>query len=552
MFALIGGGVFAVRNALQEEWRREAFLPELEERVRQDPADARSLALLAARMAEAKEYTTATAICEKAVGAGIREPALWLTWASCFAAANDLNKARAVLQLAVGSGKCQPSGPAREALSRLQAPLAEAERTGQTSDPTAIASVISPDGIRPLVALYASGSFLNPVMNYRQKSDPERGGFSSRQRQALAKPDDPLAQARWVQALSKNRRLPEAETESRRLVTRFPDSPEIRLAYGDALFQGKIFAKAGLQYKAALSLRPDWLPALKGLGAVAVEKSLFRLAIENYEKAVKFAPNDVDAWIGLGRAHLQQAFRMDRALESFRNAERLAPNRTDFYPYYADALTFTYHADEAETILRRRLAAAPEDARSRYLLANIILNGKADNARIAEAEEHLRTSLKIEPNVPVVKIRLAQLLLDRADASSAADAGILLVEALEGDPRNILAVRLLAQAYQRIGKIDKAKETREQADQLAKYITEVSRLEDLERNRPDDISVHRALRDLYTRNDEPDKAKRQEEMIYMLENHPEAAKRGLSTLMEAATKTGQVSGETKPPGMNAP
>ena len=538
-FALSVASIAALRHAGRENLRREAYLPELESRAKSDPSDGRTLALLAGRLAEAKEYPAAARMAEQAAGAGIQEPALYLTWASCFAAAGDNARARGVLQLAISSGRCQPSGPARDALRRLEDLLLTAERGGQPPSPEAVAAAISPQGTRPLIALYTAGSFLNPFYARRQESDPEHSGFTFRQQAATQLPDDPLTQARWVDALCKNRRLPEAESWGRQLVQRFPDSPEVHLAYGDVLFLGRIYAKAGLQYKAALSLRPDWLPAVKGLGAVGVEKTLYRLAIDNYEKAVKLAPNDADAWIGLGRAHLQQAFRMDRALEAFRTAARLAPERTDFYPYFADALTFNYHADEAEAILRRRLAVAPEDARSHYLLAALLLNGKADAARIVEAENHLRLSLKLEPNAPVVKVRLAQSLLDHGDADSASDAGILLVEALEADPRDVVALRLLAQAYQRIGKPEKAKEVRAQAENLALYAAEVGKWEDQERNRPDDIAIHQTLMQLYSQNGEPEKAKRQEEMIYMLQHYPDAAKRGLSVLMDAATKTTQ-------------
>jgi cytochrome c-type biogenesis protein CcmH/NrfG len=333
----------------------------------------------------------------------------------------------------------------------------------------------------------------------------------------------------------RNRRLREAEAVARRAVEIAPHSPEAHLTMGDVLFTGGVFAKAGLEYKEALRLRPDWLPARIGLGNVAVEKRLIPLAVEMFEKATQQDPRSVDAWIGLGRAYYNQRLRWDKAMAAFQTAARLAPGRTDFYPYYSDALRTNYRFHEAEQVLRRRIAAQPNDARSHYLLALILLDSQRSPAREVEAEQAFRTSLRLEPDAPATRVRLAQLLLGRS-RTDWPEAAALLERALADEPRDPLAMSLLARAYRRLGRVREAEAAERQAAKLSAYAQQVAQLEAEENQNPLNVAVHRKLAALYERGGELNKARQQREMIYMLEHHNEAAARGLAAL-KAATES---------------
>jgi tetratricopeptide (TPR) repeat protein len=349
---------------------------------------------------------------------------------------------------------------------------------------------------------------------------------------AREEPKNLAAQILWARALVQNRRLPEAEAVARMAVALAPNSPEARLAMGDVLFQGEVYGKAGLEYTAALKSRPDWLPALIGLGNVAVEKKLLRLGLQTFEKATRLAPENPDAWVGLGRAHYNQKFRFDKALEAFERARRLAPARTDYFPYLSDTLRANYRLEEAEAVLRQRVAAAPTDARGHYLLALTLLDDRRTPEREVEAERLLRTSLQLEPRATASQARLGQLLLEKGKA---AEAVSYLEEALGGDPYNARALSLLARAYRQSGDREKARIAQQQSAVLARYTQRVQALEDEEHSNPLDIEVHRKLATLFLEGGEVEKARKQQEMVYMLENHRRDAERGLKALNAATT-----------------
>lgn len=518
--AVIGG--FSLSSAWTRTTLREAYLPDLEAQARRSPDDADLLALLGGRLAEAKEYGAAEQALEKAAGDGALDASVWLTWAACDAALGQNLRAGAVLRL----GRRH-----RGAAPAIRAALDRCRSLGPASPPALLAQAICPQGPAPLLQVYAGGSFLNPLMEWWGRRHPAQSGFATRQRWARTRPNDIPVQILWVDALTRNRRLGEAEQTAQRLVLLAPNSPETHLALGDVLFAGGAAIKAGLQYKECLRLRPDWVPAEIGMGKVGVEKKLIPLSVTMFERATKQAPDSPEAWIGMGRAYLNQRLRLDKSLTAFQTAARLSPNRTDFYPYYSDTLVSTYHPDQAEALLRHRLRDDDTDARSHYLLALILLNNNPTPARQAEAETELRTSLRLAPNVPAAKVRLAQVLLDQ---SKYHDAGNLLVSSLQDDPYSPLAASLLARAYLGLGRPDQARKAQKLSVQLSTYTQATAELESKEEANPIDPALHEKLAALFHKGGQQEKADREAQMAYLLRTHKEAATKGLNTLTSAS------------------
>ncbi|GAB4452997.1 MAG: hypothetical protein OHK0029_04910 [Armatimonadaceae bacterium] len=532
------GMVRLVQASWQDTWRREAYLPDLEQHVRRHPQDGPALALYGARLAEINRYVQAAEVLELAIRAGVRHEAVWRAWASCMAAAGNVQAALDALNAALQPGGADNHAPIRLALEKVRA-------LGDNPAGIQVAQIISPQETTELNSLFGRGSFLNGYSDYLASRNPEESGFTYRMREAKAQPDDLPVQLRWIEALRKNRRLRDAETVAVRLVQKFPDSAEAHLAYGDVLYDGGLTGKAGIEFRKALTLKADLLPALLGLGQVAVDRKLIAVAFECFEKATELAPKNADAWIGLGRAHANLGLRWDKALEAYEKAKQLVPERTDFYLYMSDALRAQYKPEEAETIIRARIADAPNDARAHYLLAVVLMDDTKKQDQFAEAEAALQESLRLENNAPIVKTRLARLLLDKEEDEAAADAGILLLESLDQAPNEIETLRLLARAYQRIGKPEKVREVQKQLVAVTAWIEKVRALEEQEVARPQDIEVHRQLAVLYAEGGEPEKAKRHEEVIYMLTHYPEQARKGVQTLVDATSRFGFATGDEK-------
>jgi type IV pilus biogenesis/stability protein PilW len=81
----------------------------------------------------------------------------------------------------------------------------------------------------------------------------------------------------------------------------------------------KDLPKAEAMYQRAISLRPSFAEAYRGLAMVQVERGKWKESVRTLEKMVKIAPFHARGWMDLGRLYL----RLDhpgKALEAFRSA----------------------------------------------------------------------------------------------------------------------------------------------------------------------------------------------------------------------------------------
>ena len=496
--------------------------------ARQSPLDGRTLALLGARLAAVGDYREAARRFEQAIRAGNLDDAVWRGWAASRAAMGDSEGAKKALELGL-----QPAGPTDKAA--LTAAWNTLKALPGDVSPLKKAAAVSPDGPPHLIERYGSGGIFNKMSDYLASRRPEISGLPYREKFAADHPGDLTAQLLLADGLRRMRRLNEAEALAKKAVDGNPKSPEAHKTYGDILFEGGAITKAGVQYKAALDLRPRWLPALIGFGNVGVEKKFIQIALNCFQEATKQAPNNADAWIGLGGAYLNQDMRIDEAIKAFEKAKALTPERTDYFAHFSDALRARYRFDEAESLLRQRLADSPDDARVHYLLAIALLDDKQSQERTKEAEAHLRKSIAIQPNAPVARIRLARILLDKGTPDDAADAGLLLTESLEANPNEPEALRLLIRAYQGIGNPAKAKSTQVELLRVTQFVEKMRSLEENETSHPYDMAVHEALARTYDEAGRTDEAQRQREIAFMLKNYPAKAKRGLKALIDATS-----------------
>lgn len=507
-------------------WRetalREAYLPQLEEMARRDPADERVLALLGVRLAQAKEFPEAAVNLQRAAAAGADDPSVWLTLAGCYAAMGDVNKAMAALRL---NARQKSSAPQMEAALKRCAALKEASAAE-------IANAICPDGFEPVVEIYGAGSILNPLAEWQGRRDPEHSGFATRQKWVREQPKDVPVLVLWSRALMRNRRFDKAETNIDKALKLKPKSLEANLVLADLRFEAGLFGTALVQYKKCLDIEPNFVPALIRGGECAVQQKLRLLPVQWLEKAVKLSPDSADAWVGMGRAYFNQGQRYDKALQAYQTAERLAPERTDYFHRYAEMLRINYRYDDAIALLRRRLAADPADASAQYLLATHLLDNKQSPATVSEAEQLLRKSTTAAPDVAAPQVRLGQLLLEQDRPQDALE---FLQNALTLDPHNFNAATALARAYRRVGNMTEFRLATKNAEGLGEYLKARESLEDKERQQPENMEVHQQLAELYTTGKETEKAQRQLDMLYMLKNHPEEARKGIKALHNATT-----------------
>lgn len=510
--ALLGALILALALGLRlaDDWRqaerREAYLPELEAQARRSPYDGPLLALLGARHAEAHEQRRAALALRRALAAGEQRPEVWQILAAALAATGDRPQALAALR---AGRQALPGAAALEAAWTRVAAL------GPDPEPPTLAQAIAPDGPQPLVAAYTRPGLLSGLIAWRGRR-PEQSGFSTRQEWARQRPDDAQAQRLWALALVRNRRLPEAADAFRRALALAPRSPRLRLDYAEALSNGGLPQKAGPEYIAALALRPDWLPALLGLGRNSLRLDL-KSAQPAFRRATQIAPGSPEAWIGLGRAALSHRADIRESLQAFQTAAALAPQRTDFYTDYAEALRQDHRFDEAEALLRQRLRAAPDDALAHYRLGAILLENRSTAARLAEAEAETREALRLRPRAALAHVQLGKLLLGAGKTGEAADA---FQAAIAADPHEITARRLLSQVYGRLGQPERAAQVAARATELFDAHQRINVLENAKEQQFLDPALREELVRLYRRTGEADKEAQEREMLRMLRQDP--------------------------------
>jgi len=515
---LLGGGAFnAFLQAREATQLREAYLPELEERAHSEPTNGPLLAVLGGRHAEAGDFATAARTLERAVAAGETGSDVWLTWAAALAAADERERSAAVLKAALK----QPL-----ARAAAQAALERCKPLPATATAQELARAISPDGPSAFVARRTPASPLSPLF------PPQ--GFATRQAWAKESPNDPQRQRLWAEALLKNGRYLEAGTVAEALLKTNPKDTRAQLVMAEAHRLSGAIARAGLEYTAILKEQPNLLEAQLGMGRVALEKSLYPIALEVFTKATQNAPENPDTWIGLGRAHYNQRLNFGAAVDAFEKAKKLAPQRTDFSLSFANALRAIFRWDDAEKLLRERLADIPEDAECHFQLATVLLDRNRTPEREAEAEKLLRRSLELEPRAVASMARLGSLLVRQNKPKEA----IPLLEAvIADDVYHVAATKDLAQAYRQSGRLKEAKEAQESFAQLTQYIEQRNFLDDQLRREPLRADLHEKLAALLTQGGERDKAKLHKDAAFLLRKDPTKAARGLAALNRALAST---------------
>ena len=519
--AVVALAAGALNGAWQRTRLRECYLPELEARARRSPADAPLLALLGARLMEASELDAAADALRRAAAAGDNTDEVWLSLAATNAARGQRGAALGDLALAQQTHGDAPA---------LRAAQARVQALPPGAAGAALTQALCPQGPQAILGTHAAGSFLNGAQEWWGRHHPESSGYATRQDWVAQQPEDAQALRLWGLALERNRRLPEAGAALERAVAQAPRSPQAHLALAHYLGQTEVLGRAISEYLVCLKLRPDWLPALLGLGDVAWLHHQNKLASDTYQAATRVAPRSIDSWVGLGRADLTLRYYLPKSLQAFGTAAQLAPERTDFYPSYGDALRRAGRWDEAETLLRRRRAAAPEDADCHFFLSLVLMDSRPSPTRNAEAESELRTCLRLTPGLVAPNIFLAQLLMQRGATEEAAGH---LEEALKADPYNVNALRRLAQIYRQLKRQELSDEVMARAASVSRDQESILSLQPIERAKPLSVQVHSQLASLFARIGRPDLARNERQTAGLLQTRPKETAADLARIRQS-------------------
>ncbi len=468
---------------------------------------------------EAGEYSGAADALRQAIADGESTELVWRELAANTAAAGDGKRAVADLHLALRTFPNSFS---------LQNVLAQVHVAGPAASAETLAKAIAPEGPALLRERYAAGSRLNGLSEWLGRQNPEASGFATREAWAHQEPDNAQVQRLWGEALRRSRRSAEAGPVLIYALSLAPSSPAANLAYASVLEEQHQYPQAMTAYLNCLKLRPDWLPALLGMGHAAISIDLPKYGVPAYKRATEIAPTLAEAWIGLGRASSLEPDLIGSSVVAFQKVRQLAPARTDYATDYAAAVIKAGQADagptsptaDALSLLRSRVAAVPGDSLTHYLLGTMLMRGAATATSQAEAEMQTRKALELSPDNPLSEIQLGRILLGKNDVPGAV---ALLTRALAATPDNVPALRTLAQAYARSGQPVLSAHISAQALALTAVNTQIKVLRDRERANQLDAAVHEQLAALYHQKGSEREAQTERSMAALIRKDPQAA-----------------------------
>ncbi|GHB17976.1 hypothetical protein GCM10007094_02090 [Pseudovibrio japonicus] len=117
----------------------------------------------------------------------------------------------------------------------------------------------------------------------------------------------------------------EAEPYARRLVQEIPGSAAALSLLGDALSAETKAEAATLNYRAALRIDPEYVPALLGMAKLLIIRKKSEEALETLEKAHDLQPRNVEVLIAMGHAYMLDE-NHSSAVESFELAHACEPD----------------------------------------------------------------------------------------------------------------------------------------------------------------------------------------------------------------------------------
>jgi tetratricopeptide (TPR) repeat protein len=244
-------------------------------------------------------------------------------------------------------------------------------------------------------------------------------------------------------------------------------------------------------------------------------------AEETYRQAISIDPQQAAFYVALARIQVFNG-NPEAAASSAQDALLIDPNSAQAHAAYAWALDFQggeENLTKAREEIERALQIDPNSALSQAYLAEILMDSNPENyrealdaaqravqidANLLEAHRALayvwestanyqnamlsyETALRINPNLAILHISMGNMLLNQGDTNGAISSYL---QASQLAPTSVEPLRLIAQAYARVGDFGKASQYAETAVGL----------------RPADPRLHGDLGRMYYKNNDIDQA----------------------------------------------
>ncbi|MEX2260976.1 MAG: tetratricopeptide repeat protein [Bryobacteraceae bacterium] len=255
-----------------------------------------------------------------------------------------------------------------------------------------------------------AGDLLAPLAERQEKEsrNPYRGEVTLYYPKTL--PEGPerdlyLAAAQVVQRSNLKAGIPQLTSA---IEKHKPASPVFYFQLAQAHLAENQTSRAIAWYEEALAKDPNFLPALRSLGAALIGQGQLAQAMEVLERATSSHANDSNLWHQLARA-CQQSGRLSDAAAAARRATQLEPELADAHNTLGGILAGAGDRAGSEAAFREAIRQRPDYAEARFNLAALL----AATDRLREAEHHAGIAVRSAPQTAGARELLGNLLAVR-------------------------------------------------------------------------------------------------------------------------------------------
>ncbi|MCA9695692.1 MAG: tetratricopeptide repeat protein [Myxococcales bacterium] len=182
-----------------------------------------------------------------------------------------------------------------------------------------------------------------------------------------------------------------------------PKNHELHYARGVALQALGRGDEAVAALRAALEIKPDFAPAINGVGAFELDARNYKAAAEAFQKAIELQPEFVDPRYNLGLA-LAGAGELDKAEQALAGARELAPEDVDVALALADIKGKRGDLEGAIEAARAVAEKNADDPGVRMAYGEILYRAE----KYAEAVPEFEAALKARPEAVNARFALAR------------------------------------------------------------------------------------------------------------------------------------------------
>ena len=307
-----------------------------------------------------------------------------------------------------------------------------------------------------------------------------------------SQPDNVEVLTELAHIYSEANNLPMAVEQYRILLEKHPENTEVRAALIHALLKAKEYDEAVTEARAQLKRTPDDIDAKLLLAETLLDAGRYKDSLDLYEESLSTKPNYLPAMIGLGWAHHEYSMARLKQGEKLQDAiKKQTLAIVDRLHYLWVESSETWHFNRAITVLTEAAAKHPDATEPHLRLAEVYAEHKAYKSAIESYEK----ALQIDPRLVQAYLGMSWVYGQMGNNQKSIDA---IRRAAQIEPANVEVLGGLGDAYAFQQDISQAIEALEKAVTI-KFA---------------DLDLHRRLANLYAQNRKYyDKALRECEFI---------------------------------------